>query len=532
MFLKGISFSIVVCMFLLIASYHISRHFYKKVGLFNPLSIFFGAWFVALFLYELDAYFGFFRVRMSMQADVCLAISFLCFFVGYFISITLNNYASATLAKVYVLQDNIKYVWYINIILFVVFSLATLSKYFIITAHFGNFYCAMTEVKQSAIQGEFKFPFFFNFLVLPAYLLIVNLGFLVSACKSKIALFMGILVLGLALLNSSFVGMRGEFLNFSLLFISSIIAAHVALEKKVGISDYFNIALIMLAILSVLAISLYLRSFTLNCPNPQRNVGSNNVIAANGTIKTEFDHSSLASGAQISTGQTTAVAHSVQQKDEKNNTQASGSINSTQPEIVKIPPEASSTTNSTQSINEKYSVQTKSEGTSIYNALFEHNFLYIVGPIPSYSYFLNYPWPSHYWGMWTFYGLYNGINELAVFILHAPLFDRLKTPTFYAPVTRQGPYNSTNYLTYIHSDFGFSGILLISFFVGLISGYFFMQAIKFKKMIDIQITTLILAGLILSIRGMISNGPYFWFLLFLMTFQWLFLKSKINKNHI
>ena len=159
------------------------------------------------------------------------------------------------------------------------------------------------------------------------------------------------------------------------------------------------------------------------------------------------------------------------------------------------------------------------------NAIFYQSFLYIVGPLPSYSYFSTHPWYENYWGMWTFSGVYQFANILTGLWGH-PIFPQLSSSliTYYAPITQAGPFNCTNYLTYVFSDFGSIGLIIVPLLFGFISNYFFFRALTYKRMTDIQLSALMLLGLILSVRGIITSGIFFWVLILLILFQAKILK--------
>lgn len=156
---------------------------------------------------------------------------------------------------------------------------------------------------------------------------------------------------------------------------------------------------------------------------------------------------------------------------------------------------------------------------SFLERLTRDNYVYTVGTIPSLSVFIDNPWPASVPGQWTFAGLYQLLdivlaNLIGVTLLSAETFD-----TFYAPITRLGPFNSSGYLLYFYSDLREPGVVVFSALMGFASAYLFMKAVLQKQIVDIQLAALLMSLVIFSIRGIYTNGMSFWVTLTLVIIQ-------------
>jgi len=412
---------------LLLLSGIIGHFFYRKQGLFNPIFVFFGVWSVNLLIFEFDSYVKYFPLTLGRFADVWLAVSLVCFFLGSLFALFIMKKKTALLSvsSIELSSFNREIVWYISLILFILFFVVVMYKYSILYQFYGNPFTQLQYIRGETNAGLFALPFYLNFFTLPAYLLITNLGVLVVLDKNKKVLFLSGLTLVLSCLNAMSVGMRGGFLNSLLLFFCSVVTTYIVVGKKVNIRHYIYVGVFILLTIVLFSMWLCWRSH----------------------------ETFLAS-------------------------------------------------------------------------LFEHNYVYLVGPFLAYGYFLSKPWPVFYWGEWTFRGIYQLLNSLASFMGYT-IFPGLNTKSYYAPIIDiDHPFNTTNYLTYLFSDFGYGGMVVGPFLLGFVSNYLFCRVILYRKLIDIQLMAYIWFTLILTFRGVSTNGVYFWVLICLIILQWRVLKIK------
>ena len=161
---------------------------------------------------------------------------------------------------------------------------------------------------------------------------------------------------------------------------------------------------------------------------------------------------------------------------------------------------------------------------SFRDRLLQDNYIYLVGTIPSLTVFLNKPWPTVVGGQYTFLPLFVGLDWISRHALGVALIPAA-VGTYYAPITK-GPFNSTSYLAYFYSDFRLPGIIVLSFLMGYVSNYAFMKAFRTKRLLDIQIASLLTFTMIFSVRGIETNGTAFWAILILLSAQHFALKVR------
>jgi hypothetical protein len=137
------------------------------------------------------------------------------------------------------------------------------------------------------------------------------------------------------------------------------------------------------------------------------------------------------------------------------------------------------------------------------------NYVYMLSPILTTVHFLEHPWPGDLVGQWTFAGIHQTVDGVL-----ASLGDRTSAAdsfgTYYAPVIDLGPVNVANYVVYLYSDFGESGVAVASGVMGLLAGWAFVRALRVKRIVEIQLAGLLMFLLIFSVRGLVTNGTMFW----------------------
>ena len=520
-----ISMSTFTAFFLSVVSFFIMRRYYKKSGLFNPMNIFFGVWFANLAFYDFDRFLGYFFYHMTPNADKWLSYSLVSFFFGSVVILLISK--KRALCQTPVPTSDLKQMWHITLPLFFLFIIAVAWKYLILIKHYDGVFCSLAEIRQDANSEKFKFPFFLYFLTLPAYFVTINLGILTVLKKSKIALLLGLITLALAYLNSTFVGMRGGFVNVFLLFITSIMTSLFA-TKQIKIRHYIFICLIAIILLFILSLSIYLRSFNSDCPVSEKmkilNTKKSSATLFNTTAtaipKNPKDSAVLEGHTNNPSVKFLSCPVSEKMKIPNTKTSSATLFNTTATAMPKNLKDSAVLEGHTNNPSVKFS-----------SAFFYHSYIYFVGTLPAYSYFLEHPWESTYWGTWTFYGVYKALEPLTLKFSPSNNFAKnINVQTAYAPITNEGPFNSSNYLTYIFSDFGFWGLIFTPFLLGLIANFVFFRIIfHSREIVYFQFMSLIFTGLILSIRGLITNGVYFWVLMCLFIFQYYYVswyKSK------
>lgn len=161
--------------------------------------------------------------------------------------------------------------------------------------------------------------------------------------------------------------------------------------------------------------------------------------------------------------------------------------------------------------------------------LYKHNYIYLTGVVPTYSYFLDNPMPSKFFGIKTFQGLYEMLNMFLKPFDYI-LFTEADFKTYYAKnIMGPLPYNTSPYLTYFHSDFGLTGLMISSYAMGFISAYLYFKMIFTKRIIDIQFAIIAVAVLFVSVRGMYVSGKSFWVMVGLVLLQHMLLR-RIDKT--
>ena len=449
------------------------KKYYPQTGLFNPLSIFFAVWLCNLIGYEADGYFKYFCYRLSIKADVWLALTFVFFFCGAWLALELRPKKTVS---PHVTTDSFNKLWYCTLFFLCLFLLAILYKYYLLTHYYHGLLGHFGQIKDDIFDHKFHFPFFLYFFTLPEYLVGINLGILTIFNRQKTAIILSLLGLVLAYCNASFSGMRGGFLNYFLIYFSSLGFAFV-MNHKIKMQHYLFLIGIVSSLFLILALSLYLRSaHPHNAERIMRNFATSFVDQNEGRLPLLYR-------------------------------------NYKTPTFIK-----GLSTFFDGPKSKEYS------RSSLLETLYIHNFAYFVGPLPAYAYFLDAPWDSEYWGKWTFYGIYSGTKEFAK-ALHFKVLNHLDDKVYYAPIVL-GPFNSTNYLTYIFSDFGYIGLILVPGIMGFVANWCFLTMLATKKIQNIPLTSLLCTGLILTVRSIITNGVYFWVTIILILFQNWYISRK------
>lgn len=167
---------------------------------------------------------------------------------------------------------------------------------------------------------------------------------------------------------------------------------------------------------------------------------------------------------------------------------------------------------------------------SFRDRLLKDNYIYLVGTIPSLSVFLSTPWPTVVGGQYTFLPLLAALDWISRHALGIATIPAA-VGTYYAPITK-GPFNSSSYLAYFYSDFRLPGVIVLSFLMGYASSYAFMRAMRSKRLLDIQIASLLTFSMIFTVRGIETNATAFWVILALLVAQHFTLKVRWRERRL
>jgi oligosaccharide repeat unit polymerase len=402
----------------LIISLVLSGIFYRKYFL-NPIVVFFAIWLFSLLLYELDAHFKFFYVRLSSKAEIIFFISFFAFFIGSLtVALPLRN-KEKNRTQPGIEDRQLGFLYKIVKITFFVFLGAVFCKYILLFQRYGNPFANLALIRMES-SGKFCFPLILRFLSLSGYLLILNLGILIVLHCNKKIVFLTLASLILSFLNAASIGGRGSAFLTALFFITTVLVALIIKYKKIKIRFLLmGIAGILICVLSLTTV-VYLR-------NDGKIAFMNRVIA--------------------------------------------------------------------------------------------DNYLYIVGPIPATSFFIQEPWPSRLAGYNTMAGMYQLLDIASVSLFKINLLVPQDLQSSFAKITNIGPFNTSSYITYFYSDFKEAGVVIFSYLLGLITTYLFFRAIFYRRIIDIQLLAIAMTNLLLSPRGILTNGINFWVILAVLIIQ-------------
>lgn len=160
-----------------------------------------------------------------------------------------------------------------------------------------------------------------------------------------------------------------------------------------------------------------------------------------------------------------------------------------------------------------------------FESLTVDTFQYTVGNISSTGYFVEHPLPTGPRGYYTFGGLLRLADD--VFGLFGMSFLEAKeSSSYYADILDFGVFNTSTHLAFYYADYGTAGVLVISFVLGFISTYLYVKASLKKRILDIQLSAITFAMLLFSIRGIYSEGRFFWILIFAVFVQHIALSHR------
>jgi len=152
-------------------------------------------------------------------------------------------------------------------------------------------------------------------------------------------------------------------------------------------------------------------------------------------------------------------------------------------------------------------------------------FQYIVADISSTGYFVEHPFPTGPFGLHTFGGLLQLANDLAG-LFGKGFLEPQNTELYYADISSVLLVNTSTHLAYYYADFGTPGVIIISYVLGFISSFLFLKASCKRRIVDVQLAAIVFATLLFSIRGIHSEGRFFWILIVAVVLQHYLLSHK------
>lgn len=163
-----------------------------------------------------------------------------------------------------------------------------------------------------------------------------------------------------------------------------------------------------------------------------------------------------------------------------------------------------------------------------HNVITQHFYANIVGNYVASSWFIDHPYLSGYFGENTFNGVSLSLNSLSEAIFGISFFEFtpaelvLRRAVSYAPIlVKAFPYNTSDYVAYIYSDFGTIGLIFFSSLVGLALGIALLRTQTKLKIFDLLLLSLLMTGIVSSTRGVYFGGVGFW-----LTMLAIYLQSK------
>jgi oligosaccharide repeat unit polymerase len=135
---------------------------------------------------------------------------------------------------------------------------------------------------------------------------------------------------------------------------------------------------------------------------------------------------------------------------------------------------------------------------------------YNGGDISTFQYFYEHPIPSIPPGRHLLGGIYS-LADKAAGLTGFSCLAELDPFNYIAFIPMAN--NTSIYLSYIYSDVGIVGSIIVTFVMGAISTYVYFRAVRLGRILDVQLQALLLFGVFISIRSVVTQGDYFWILL-------------------
>jgi oligosaccharide repeat unit polymerase len=137
----------------------------------------------------------------------------------------------------------------------------------------------------------------------------------------------------------------------------------------------------------------------------------------------------------------------------------------------------------------------------------------VVGNIGSFVVFVDHPWPGRLFAHHCLGGVYQFLNSVGAAIFGKTFLvedDYSHWNEHYYADIGVPVFNTTSYLTFLYSDFGVAGVVLVSFIAGWFCMRTFRRMIITRKVTDWQISAFLTAALVVSVRGFYPSAIGFW----------------------
>jgi len=72
------------------------------------------------------------------------------------------------------------------------------------------------------------------------------------------------------------------------------------------------------------------------------------------------------------------------------------------------------------------------------------------------------------------------------------------------------------------------GIIILPYILGFTSMHLFFKALHKKRILDIELAALLMATVVFTVRGIYTNGPFFWFAIVVILFQQRLLSRPVR----
>lgn len=406
---------------------------------FNPVVLFFAAWFICFFLYDLNPYPDMYIVGLSFYAKRLFVESFVALFIGAVCSnFMLNRSSTKSVPSTQVSETEISFLFSISNMLFYIFVSIAVVFILLVLTHYGSFYVSPAVIKTDIMTSKtFEIPLAIKIFRNLVLVLILNLTILLllSYRRLKFLLLTAVaLVLWLYLDFSFGSWFAGYFIFFCV--ISILIYTYKGKGLKECLRYFSKIFSVFVVFFIFLLLLIYQR----------------------GAYMGFYDN-----------------------------------------------------------IQDPRDVE--------YSA-FKHIYRHFTGNIPAFSFVTENPFPTEFFGHYTFAFIYRPINYITRNLFGYDFAG--STEQYYQTYVRifeniNQPFNSAPYLGFIYSDFGEFGVIVGSLLIGVIFTLIYRNFIVRRRIVDFQI----LLFLMIQIPLMLRSAPYsaieFWVQVSFILLQHLFL---------
>lgn len=158
------------------------------------------------------------------------------------------------------------------------------------------------------------------------------------------------------------------------------------------------------------------------------------------------------------------------------------------------------------------------------------SYLYVTGPLPAFDQSLpimENAVPLQY----LLGGVYRSLNSISTSLGFSEIFLLSKE---YYPDVFIGPqnFNTVPWLSYIYSDLGIMGVILVPYIIGWFSTHTFFRYKSNPTLLSFTILTLVYTYLVFTPRGTLTSWISFWFLGVFLTTLSLYLQKKLRRARV